>query len=86
MTDIPDKIDFGQLQQYAETATSGISAVDAEELISLCDTYIENLDDMIEKIDACMTSTITPERWQYFVTARKSLKIARRNFRAATRR
>ena len=83
--DIPDKIDFGQLQKLADDATTGISAVDADEMLVMCDDYIEQLDLMIDKIDACVTSSIHHDRWRFFERARRSLKIARRNFKSAVR-
>ena len=83
--DIPDKINVEELQRLADDATTGISAVDAQDLNIMCNECIDQLDTLINKIDSCVTSSIHHDRWRFFERARRSLKIARRNFKSAVR-
>ncbi len=80
---IPDSINFDQLTSLARTASSGITAMDPDELFALCNELTGELNHLIDQLDDCVAASIPASRWEHIETARKSLKIARRNLKAA---
>lgn len=77
----PDAISPEELEFLAESAEAGITQLDPAELIVLAKGHIKALEKITRELDSCQTSTISPGRWEFLLTARKSIKIAIRNLK-----
>ena len=80
---IPNAISPEELAWLAESAVIGVTPMDADDLRKEAKATITQLEKLLEKLEAGTTVSITAERWDHFVTARRSIKSAIRNLKKA---
>ena len=84
---IPDQISLDALNALAEKADAGVEVIDIHDLFSIVSVLSDELFYLAERLDGFVPDeTITAKRWEHLITARRSMKIARRNLEAVTRR
>lgn len=83
MNSIPNAISPEELQIMSESAPTGITSMDAEDLKAEAVRTIKDLEAILKRLEGCQSTTITASRWMRFIACRRAIKAALRNMKSA---